>query len=103
MTRYIDEAELDRQTFGDADIRREVVSMFREQAPLVLQAIIAANGSARADAAHRLKGSALALGATSLADAAAAVERNPSDSSLPGAVERALDGALADLARILGE
>jgi HPt (histidine-containing phosphotransfer) domain-containing protein len=75
----VDEAELRNQTFGDEELLREVVGLFVLQTPSLVAALEAAGGAARADVAHRLKGTALALGARALADAAARIEADPDD------------------------
>jgi HPt (histidine-containing phosphotransfer) domain-containing protein len=78
-----------------------VLSMFRDQAPTLLLALRAAEGAARAEVAHRLKGSALAIGASGLAEAAAALEAAPGDAVLIDAVEDASGAVVADVDRIL--
>jgi HPt (histidine-containing phosphotransfer) domain-containing protein len=87
----LDREHLDRQTFGDPDLRAEIVAMFRDQAAEIVRAIEAATGSAAViDLAHRLKGSARALGAFRLAEAAQRVEAGDS-------------AAIATLAPVLAE
>ncbi len=69
----IDTAHLARMTLGDEELTREVLTMFAAQA-LRLVGILAAL-PADADAlAHTLKGSARAIGAFAVAEAAAALE-----------------------------
>jgi HPt (histidine-containing phosphotransfer) domain-containing protein len=97
MTPIIDQTELDQQTFHDPDIRREVIGMFMEQAPAILAGIEGSTGAARADIAHRLRGSALALGAKPLAEAAARLEVAPADDPALGNVRRLLDATLQAL------
>jgi HPt (histidine-containing phosphotransfer) domain-containing protein len=100
MSALIDIAALDRQTFHDADIRREIIVLFREQASIIMAAIDAGSGAPRADAAHRLKGSALSLGAGPLAAVAGAVEAAPDDAVLRSALAGLLADTLAELALI---
>ncbi len=98
----VDEAELKSQTFGDAELLREVVSLFLLETPALLAAMEAASGQARADIAHRLKGSALALGARPLAEAAALIEQSPDDGGAIREVRFLADETLAALRRIAG-
>ncbi len=88
----VDEAELRSQTFDDQALLREVVGLFRLQTPSLLAALEAADGAARAEIAHRIKGSALALGARALADVAGRIEANPGDAA-----------ALLEARRVAGE
>jgi HPt (histidine-containing phosphotransfer) domain-containing protein len=97
MPSAIDSSELARQTFGDAALAREIVAMFADQTPALLAALLATRGQARADVAHRLKGSALAVGATALARSAAALEIAPDDPAALGTVERDCDTVLAEI------
>jgi HPt (histidine-containing phosphotransfer) domain-containing protein len=69
----IDLAHLRRMTLGDAALEREVLSMFSAQASR-LAAALAANPADAAALAHTLKGSARAIGAFAVADAAAHLE-----------------------------
>ncbi len=77
----IDTDHLNQQTFDDPDLKHEILLMFKEQSIVLLAALDAQSGQARSDTAHRLKGSALAIGATQLAEAADALERMPTDSA----------------------
>ncbi|BAU93555.1 Hpt domain-containing protein [Methylorubrum populi] len=72
----LDRAHLDAQTFGDADLAREVLSLFEDQCRRLLPALAEAGrpAEARADLAHTLKGAALGVGAMRVAQASAAVE-----------------------------
>jgi HPt (histidine-containing phosphotransfer) domain-containing protein len=69
----IDLAHLRRMTLGDAALEREVLSMFSAQASR-LAAALAANPADAGALAHTLKGSARAIGAFAVADAAAHLE-----------------------------
>jgi len=69
----IDIAHLRRMTLGDAALEREVLSMFSAQAARLVKALAALPPDASA-LAHTLKGSARAVGAFALGDAAAHLE-----------------------------
>jgi HPt (histidine-containing phosphotransfer) domain-containing protein len=97
MMPIIDETELNQQTFHDPDIRREIIAMFMNQAPAILAGIEGGIGATRADIAHRLKGSALALGARPLAEAASRLELAPGDITALNDVRRLLDATLQAL------
>ena len=72
----IDHEHLARQTFGDADLACELLMLFAGQCRRLLPGIgdPALPRAERADLAHTLKGSALGIGAGSVAAASAAVE-----------------------------
>lgn len=71
----IDRAHLARYTLGDSVLEVEILGLFAGQAPATLAALAgAADPKAWRDAAHTLKGSARAVGATRVAAAAAAAE-----------------------------
>ena len=72
----IDWRHLERQCLGDAALAQELLSLFATQArQLAVQLTEAAlPAPALADLAHRLKGSALAVGANALAARASALE-----------------------------
>ena len=69
----IDLVHLRRMTLGDADLEREVLTMFMTQASRLVTALATQPSDALA-LAHTLKGSARAIGAFSVADAAAHLE-----------------------------
>jgi len=98
----IDRAELERQTFGDLDLMEEVAAMFVEQTPMLLAALAASAGTARGEIAHRLKGSAAALGAGPMTAAAGAVEERPEDAAALAELERIAAGTLAAFGEIAG-
>jgi HPt (histidine-containing phosphotransfer) domain-containing protein len=69
----IDFEHLKRMTLGDAGLEQEVLAMFSAQSAKLIAAL--ATGPADAPAlAHTLKGSARAIGAFDVADAAARLE-----------------------------
>ena len=69
----IDIAHLRRMTLGDAALEREVLTMFAVQASRLVETL-AANPADAGALAHKLKGSARAIGAFAVADAAARFE-----------------------------
>jgi HPt (histidine-containing phosphotransfer) domain-containing protein len=99
----IDIAHLDRQTFDDPALRHEVLGMFVREMPVLLQAIESSSGAARGEVAHRIKGSALAIGAHHLAACATDLEENPDEpvrlAALKAACGDAIQAAQALLAR----
>jgi len=74
--RAIDLVHLARQTDGDDALEAELLIMFDRQAEKLAERVKIADLSrrARGDVAHRLKGSALAIGAFAVARAASALE-----------------------------
>jgi HPt (histidine-containing phosphotransfer) domain-containing protein len=72
----IDLVHLARATDGDESLESELLAMFDRQSAKLAERVTFADlpRRARADIAHRLRGSALAIGAFDVADAAAAVE-----------------------------
>lgn len=90
----IDLAHLERMTLGDDGLAREVLAMFAAQAAEVMQTLATLPPDAAA-LAHRLKGSARAIGAMDVADAADRLE---------AALRRDADAApeLADLSEATG-
>lgn len=69
----IDFDHLKRMTLGDAGLEQEVLAMFAGQSERLVSALAAMPSDAGA-LAHTLKGSARAIGAFAVADAAAGVE-----------------------------
>ena len=80
----IDMDRLQRMTLGDARLEREVLTMFSAQAASLIGSLAALTADAGA-LAHTLKGSACAIGAFGVADAAGHLEaavlsgQNPSE------------------------
>lgn len=67
----IDRAHLDRATFGNRALAREVLSLFDRQAEkLLAEIVVAADDRARREAAHAIRGAALGIGAARVAEAA---------------------------------
>jgi HPt (histidine-containing phosphotransfer) domain-containing protein len=69
----IDVEHLRRMTLGDTKLEREVLAMFAGQTARLIEALAALPPGA-AELAHTLKGSARAIGAFAVADAAEAFE-----------------------------
>jgi HPt (histidine-containing phosphotransfer) domain-containing protein len=84
----IDTAHLKRMTLGDAGLEREVLAMFAGQAVRLVEALAALPGDA-AEIAHTQNGSARAIGAFKVAEAAEAFETSPSSEAL-AALRRAV-------------
>lgn len=76
----LDRTHLSRQTFGDRKLEREVLDLFRTQSPIYLGRVKAARSDSEwREAVHTLKGSARAIGAWRIAEAAERAEAgNPS-------------------------
>lgn len=82
--RAIDLVHLARQTGGDEALEQELLALFAEQCHRQIAIIHeVADRMRRVDAAHTLKGAALAIGAWSVAEAATAVE-NALATAAPG-------------------
>ena len=98
----IDLVHLARQTDGDAALEAELLALFdRQSANLLAQLAVA--GAARADIAHKLRGSALAVGAGRVASAAQTLETLlNSDRMSSQERERALGGLAAAVAEARG-
>ncbi len=91
----IDTGHLERMTLGDDNLEREVLAMFSGQAVSLIAALATLPSEAGA-LAHTLKGSARAIGAFHVADAAECLEavlRSGDDASL----------ALAELKEAIGQ
>ena len=107
----IDRAHLARQIDGEAALELELLALFDRQAESLLNEL-SAEGPARrrADMAHKLRGSALAIGAGRVASASQTLETLLNrDGSRPYDRKRALDGlaaavaeARAEIAELLG-
>jgi HPt (histidine-containing phosphotransfer) domain-containing protein len=94
----IDMQALAAQTFHNDELRAEILRMFVDQTPALIEAVRATSGAARADVAHRLKGSALAIAAGPLAEAAGRLEAETASALALAELELAVAGAL-DAAR----
>jgi len=90
----IDIDHLQRMTLGDASLEREVLAMFSAQAARLIGALAALPPEAGA-LAHTLKGSARAIGAFAVADAAADLESAMQNGDDPSDALAQLDEAIA--------
>ncbi|MFM8751472.1 Hpt domain-containing protein [Rhabdaerophilum sp.] len=106
--RPVDLVHLARQTLGDRALEREVLSLFKVQTKVIIaQLHEIGDEKMRYDLAHTLKGSARAVGAWKVAEAAEACERASADKAaqwqealadLAGRIETAL-AAIEDFIR----
>jgi HPt (histidine-containing phosphotransfer) domain-containing protein len=90
----INTEHLRRMTLGDAELEREVLAMFSAQA-VSLTGTLAALPSNAAALAHTLKGSARAIGAFGVADAAEALEAAIRNGDDPARALAELDDSVA--------
>jgi HPt (histidine-containing phosphotransfer) domain-containing protein len=95
--RPIDLVHLARATDGDESLEAELLAMFDRQSAKLAERLrlLDLPRRARADIAHRLRGSALAIGAFAVARAAEAVETALEAEREPEAELSALDKAVA--------
>jgi HPt (histidine-containing phosphotransfer) domain-containing protein len=93
----IDLVHLARATDGDESLESELLAMFERQSAKLVERLTFADlpRRARADIAHRLRGSALAIGAFAVAEAAEAVEMTFEGEGEPEAALAALTEAVA--------
>lgn len=102
-----DRRHLAQQTGGDLALQRELLEMFRDRAPLLLDAMQRlietpqAPTRALCDLAHQLKGSALAIGAFNVALAAGTVEGRSAGDPCGGRTDAG--AAVAALAEALAQ
>ncbi|WCK03171.1 Hpt domain-containing protein [Agrobacterium tumefaciens] len=78
----IDFDHLAQQTMGDKNLEIEVLQLFSRSARAALHEMAGADSKTVVATAHRLKGSAQAVGASAVSSAAAAVEEKGNDSAL---------------------
>lgn len=77
--RPFDFVHLANQTMGDKELELEILQLFARNARSVLQQLSSASGEEISRLAHRLKGSAQAVGAVRVSIAAGALEDNHAD------------------------
>jgi HPt (histidine-containing phosphotransfer) domain-containing protein len=91
----IDSAHLDRMTLGDVSLEREVLAMFSGQAVGLIARLATLPPDVMA-LAHTMKGSARAIGAFRVADAAEALEAAIRDGDDPAQALAGLKDAVAE-------
>ena len=90
----IDFDHLKRMTLGDAGLEQEVLAMFAAQSAKLMAALATVPSDASA-LAHTLKGSARAIGASDVAEAAARLETVLADGTDPSGLLTELGDAVA--------
>jgi HPt (histidine-containing phosphotransfer) domain-containing protein len=90
----IDIDHLKRMTLGDESLEREVLAMFSAQSVSLIGALAALPAEAR-ELVHTLQGSARAIGAFAVADAAAVLEAALTNSGDPAEALAELKDAVA--------
>jgi HPt (histidine-containing phosphotransfer) domain-containing protein len=90
----IDFEHLKRMTLGDAGLEQEVLAMFAAQSAQLMARLAAVPADAGA-LAHTLKGSARAIGAFGVAEAAARLETVLADGDDPASLVTGLGDAVA--------
>ena len=90
----IDFEHLKRMTLGDAGLEQEVLAMFAAQSAKLMAALAALPADAGA-LAHTLKGSARAIGAFGVAEAATRLEAVLADGADPSSLLTELGSAVA--------
>ena len=96
----IDFEHLSRMTLGDAGLEQEVLAMFSAQSGKLIGALAAMPADAPA-LAHTLKGSARAIGAMAVADAAARLEAAIAAGFDPTSAIADLDDAIAQTRAVI--
>jgi HPt (histidine-containing phosphotransfer) domain-containing protein len=98
----IDIEHLQRMTLGDADLEREVLAMFASQAVSLMRELAAPSSDRRA-LVHTLKGSARAIGAFQVAEAAELLEAVLQRGDDPSEALDELTGAVAGACTAIDE
>ncbi len=93
----LDLTHLDRVTLGDAELEREVLALFAAQSAVLIPRLLLLSDDASA-IAHTLKGSAKAIGAHRVSDAAEAFEAMPDDIETLRDLQNAVEAAIAAIA-----
>jgi HPt (histidine-containing phosphotransfer) domain-containing protein len=90
QSRPIDLVHLAKQTMGDKGLETEVLQMFSRQARRLVQEIASAEPVAVTALAHRLQGSAKAVGAFKVSAAAERLEADPGDAAAMASLHSAV-------------
>lgn len=101
METPIDFTHLARQTMDDADLQREVLAIFIQQAQIARLELPAAMAEQRRPLAHKLKGAAQAVGAFAVADCAARLMEQPDDVEALRRIDGLLDATIGYVADFL--
>ena len=83
----LDLAHLGAQTLDDRDLQNEVLKLFIHSTEMFAAQLAEADDAARKALAHKLGGSARAIGAFALSELAGVLERAPGDASALNAVQ----------------
>jgi HPt (histidine-containing phosphotransfer) domain-containing protein len=98
----VDLVHLARQTFGSIELEREVLDLFvRHGAALVAEIMKAETATARAQALHRLKGSAAGIGARRVATIVRRLESAEEAAPETAALLDELGGAVEEVSRFV--
>jgi HPt (histidine-containing phosphotransfer) domain-containing protein len=97
----LDRTHLERMTFGDRNLEREVLQLFNRQAELLIGRMRGSAPSVVATLAHTLKGSAVGIGAGRAARAAEGAEL--SASQVPAECGNAIDQLAQAIAEVRAE
>jgi len=87
----LDFAHLSRQTMGDEQLKREVLDLFLVQAAAAQAEVAGTNLEGRRMLAHRLVGSARAVGAFAIAACAAELEASPNSEEIAERLPRLIE------------
>jgi HPt (histidine-containing phosphotransfer) domain-containing protein len=91
----VDLTQLRRFTLGSVDLEQEILGLYAEQAPIMMQGLMRAKTERDwRDATHTLKGSSASIGAWLVANAAALGERAAEHPSQWDAIRRDVDAAI---------
>ena len=96
-TPLLDRSAIERQTGGDPALIQEVAELFSTWARERIRDVPDGDFAARGEAAHALRGAALAMGAERMAERMGDVERDP---ECEGRWARALDATSLTLAAV---
>lgn len=101
----VDLDHLDRHTFGDLTLKRDVLTLFvRHSEDQVARLRRAGSSRERRELAHSIVGSARGIGAFPVAELARAIELDPDgDDGRMDALEAAADAARRFIAAFLGD
>lgn len=102
----IDRTHLERMTFGDRGLERELLQLFDRQAAILIERMRGNDAAAVGALAHTLKGSAAGIGAGGVAQTAEAVERAATAADRAAAIDglaQAVNAARKAIAEMLAD